>query len=101
MGGIKINAEQSRLLTGHFADLAEAIGQIAQGAYVTDTMFIDTCASSAQALDGTLHQLVSVTGYMQRCSAALAKLLDEALDGFEATDLAQADHVNRARRVPR
>jgi hypothetical protein len=82
-------------LQGEVAGLATAVGAVARGAYITETMFTETTAQSAEAMDGLLHVLSDAADAMQSCAQRLADYLGRIFIEFEAADLALAEHVNR------
>mgnify|MGYP001169649148 CR=1 FL=1 len=99
MADIHINEQQLKELTGRFTTLATSIGQVANGAYVTDTMFTTTRATSATAMDASLHVLVDAAQAMQRSAQGLADYLARVIVEFDQTDLklaaAAQPHANR------
>jgi len=98
MCGIHIDGEQLKFLQTQVSALAVSVGEVAHGAYITDTMFTTTQAQSAQAMDETLHVLVETADAMYDCAQKLADYLDLIFIEFEATDLSLAEHVNMAAR---
>ena len=60
MADIHINEQQLKELTSRFTTLATSIGQVANGAYVTDTMFTTTRATSAtRAISNVFRELLA------------------------------------------
>jgi hypothetical protein len=98
MTGIHIDDEQLKSVKNQVSALATSIDQIAHGAYITQTMFTQTQAASAAAMDDVLHVLVNAADTMFQCAQGLANYLGTILDEYNATDLSLTQHVNTATR---
>jgi hypothetical protein len=93
-GTIHIDGDQLLEVQGKVEGLAVAVGEIARGAYVTETLFMQSQGRSTGAMDDVLHVLAEAANAMQDCAQKLADYLARIFIEFEATDLSLVAHVN-------
>ncbi|MCL1907550.1 MAG: hypothetical protein FWG08_06540 [Propionibacteriaceae bacterium] len=98
---IEIDEEELEVVRASVANLDRVVGEIAAGAYIIDTMFVESDAVSAEAMDGTLQGFVGATLAMQQCTSRFYEYLSLILDRFDYTDQELAGrvgvtHVNRS-----
>jgi hypothetical protein len=94
VGGIHIDGDQLLEVQGKVAGLAVEVGEIARGAYVTETLFTQSQGRSVGTMDDVLHVLAEAADAMQDCAQKLADYLDRIFIEFEATDLSLVAHAN-------